>query len=441
MQADPDIVRIAEKLKGWLAGLDPNRPLAVVIGASCNGLSFVRSLGRRRIPTLLLDSNRLLGTFTRFGKVVLLPPVDQSPLIWIEFLRLVGRRLPVPAVLFATSDPHCLLISKHRSELEPYFRFLFASEQTMETILNKRLQYQAAQAADIPIPQAYFPQSFQEAAELATGLRYPCLLKPYFSSARAKLGKKVVVVNSPDELQAAFQQITAMNLPVMIQQLVSGDDSALFGYLALWDHQGREIAWLTKRKLRQNPPGFGDGSLQQTIHAPEVTDLSRRFLRALNYCGFVGVEFKLDAETRTFRLIEVNPRTVIANQLAITAGVDFPWIGYQLLMGRDIRPVSFRTGVKFVHESWDFQAYLALRKTGRLSLAGWLSSLCSAQSRALWACNDPMPFFAGVVRLFRVLIGTFGRRLTHIFFIKQPEKDHHLEISSPSLMDRANPRA
>ena len=107
----------------------------------------------------------------------------------------------------------------------------------------------------------------------------------------------------------------------------------------------------------------------------EIAQLSRRLLRALNYSGFVGVEFKFDARDSTYRLIEINARTVSGNQLAISAGIDFPWIAYQYLTVSDSGTANgrpFRPMVKCVNEEWDVQAYVAIRKSGALNLWSWL---------------------------------------------------------------------
>jgi predicted ATP-grasp superfamily ATP-dependent carboligase len=138
------------------------------------------------------------------------------------------------------------------------------------------------------------------------------------------------------------------------------------------------------------------------VEAPEVADLSRRLLRAVGYCGFVGVEFKFDSQERVFRLIEINARTVSGNQLAIAAGVDFPWLGYQYLTGAGLADVSlapFQVGVKYVNEEWDFQAFWALRKSGELGLWDWLRSLWDVQARAFGDLGDPFPLLAGIGRL------------------------------------------
>ena len=123
-------------------------------------------------------------------------------------------------------------------------------------------------------------------------------------------------------------------IQTMVQQIIPGGDRALVGYLAFWDG-GREIAWLTKRKLRQNPPGFGDGSLQVSAELPEVAELSRRLLRALDYRGFVGV---------------------------------------------------------------DLLAYLALRRSKAITTREWLRSIRGAEAKALGAWDDPVPLIVGLKR-------------------------------------------
>ena len=385
------------RFEGGFRKIQKERPIAVILGGSVNGLSFARSLGRRQIPTLLLDSDRLIGTYTRYSKFVHLPAADEHPEGWIDFLEFVGSRLDASGVLFPTSDVHCLLVSQQEDILRRYFRFLVPTPQVTESIVNKRTQYGIAQEAGIPIPKTYFPKSIEELRHLSAEVPYPCILKPYKShEGRKKIPKKVVIVHSKPELILEYARIAIGDVAFMIQEIIPGEDSNLFGYLAFWDAEGCERNWLTKQKLRQNPPHYGDGSLQITVDAPEVAELSRRFLSAFGYRGFAGVEFKFDSRDHTFRLMEINPRTVSGNQLAISAGVDFPWIGYQYLTASDPGTAladPFRPGVKYVNEQWDVTAYLALRKSGKLTFVRWVRSVLGSEAKAIWAWRDPFPLF------------------------------------------------
>jgi predicted ATP-grasp superfamily ATP-dependent carboligase len=354
----------------------------------------------------VLESEPFLGNYTRYAKVIRLPPVEPFAEEWLTLFRFIGARLAAPGILFSTSDVHSLWVSRHADALDGVFRFLLPDRETLERILDKRSQYEAARAAGVPIPPVRFPASVEEVDLVGATLPYPCLLKPYDSQeARAKLGAKVVVVGSKTELRSAYERITRMGVRVMVQEIIPGEDSELFGYLAFWDGVEGERAWVTKRKLRQYPAGFGDGSLQETVEAPEVARLSRLLLQAFGYRGFVGVEFKRDPRDGGYRLMEVNPRTVSGNELAIRAGVDFPWIGYQYLIGVPLEPALFRRGIRYVNEEWDVRAFVALRKAGVLSLGGWLASLRGVQARAFAAWDDPLPLLVGLWR-FLCLLGS-----------------------------------
>jgi predicted ATP-grasp superfamily ATP-dependent carboligase len=408
--------RTRKTLERLLAHARGRRPLALVLGGSVNGLSFVRSLGRRGIPALLLDSERAVGMSSRFGTAILLPPPDRSPESWLGLLEFLGSRLSVPGVLFPTSDALGLLVSRHAGALARYFRFLVPSAETTARILDKRLQYTAARDAGIPIPRTWFPRTLDEVRSLSTDVPYPCILKPNTShEGRKKIGnKKAVVVETKESLISVFESLGASGPEFLVQEIIPGEDDALYGYLAFWSADRRELAWLTKRKLRQHPPRYGDGSFQETIDCPEVARLGRRLLEAFDYQGFAGIEFKFDARDGTYRLMEINPRTVSGNQLCIGAGVDFPGIGYQHLTGCDLgidpaRP--FDTGVRYQHEAWDLRACLALRKTGQLGLGAWVRSLREADVKALWASDDPGPLLAALYLPLRAALKEVGATL------------------------------
>ena len=313
----------------------------------------------------------------------MLPPADQCEDEWLKFLQYIGRRLNRQGVLLPTSDLHSLLVSRHAESLRPYFRFVVPEMGRLMRIVNKRWQYEDAAAAGIAIPQVHFPESVADAARLRGTCPTPACSSLMNLIPRKKLGGKLVVVHSGGELVERYESITAMKVALMIQELIRGPETDLVTHMAFWDADGCERAWLTTRKLRQSPPSFGDGCLQITADIPEVPELSRKLLRALCYTGFVGVEFKYDARDNTHRLIEINPRTMLGNQLAITAGIDLPWIGYQYLTGAEsIPPEPFRRGVKWVNEEGDIQTFLALWKAGQINPSQWLDSLRGVESES-----------------------------------------------------------
>jgi D-aspartate ligase len=395
------------RIERWLKHIRRDVPPAIILGGSVNGLSFVRSLGRRGIPTLLLDSDYLIGMYTRFGQVGVLADPEEDPDAWLDLFEFIGSRLESAGVIFATSDVAALFLAGYAETLGKSFRFITADLEAVEKIVNKRHQYAIAEKAGIPIPRTFFPESVDDVRRVIDDVPYPCILKSYKSHlGKKKIRKKVMVATSPDELVDYFGTIATGEVQFMIQEIIPGDDNSLYGYLAFWDKHAREHAWVTKQKLRQFPPLYGDGSFQQTVESRETRALSCKLLQQFNYRGFVGVEYKYDYRDQTYRLMEINPRTVSGNQLPISAGVDFPWIGYNYLLGREEnqRGTRFRTGVTYMNEEWDFKAFLALRSAGKLTFGDWWRSLRRAGARAVGALDDPRPLLVVLLRFARAFL-------------------------------------
>ncbi|MDB4876554.1 MAG: hypothetical protein JWM41_3000 [Gemmatimonadetes bacterium] len=407
MRAGPDALASIDR---WLGKLTGERQLAVVMGASVNGLSWVRSLGRHGVPVLLIDGEPLIGRYSRYATSVQIARDAGETEAVLEFLNGVRERLDAPALLFSTSDHYCSLITDNSERLESGFRFLLPKVGTMRSIVDKSVQYKIAQDAGIDIPLTFFPTTVGDIDKFSAQLTYPAILKPCQPDQRpAEMRNKsikVMVANAPQELREGFARAADIGIRMMVQEIVPGDDSAIYGYWGFWDAEGVERAWVTRRKLRQCPPKFGDGCCQVTMDTPEVLELSRRLLRAFEYQGFSGVEFKLDPRDGKYRLMEINPRTEAGNQLAISAGVDFPWIGYQYLSARaDGAAVDFggpfKRGMQYVNEEGDLKAFLAMRQSGEITASAWLRSFGSSRSYALGAWDDPMPLLVMAGRIAR----------------------------------------
>ena len=344
-----------------------------------------------------------------------MPTIGDDPQIWLDILDRTATLGGGSPALFALSDAHCAFVARHAPLLARSFRFVLPGEQAMRRILDKRQQYSAAEAAGIRVPPTFYPEETEDLARLATELDYPVILKPCTAHVgRPKIAnRKVLVVHSAAELMPAYASCTASGARFMVQTIVSGDDDAIFWYSGFWDEQCRERAWFTVQKLRQFPPGFGDGSFQRTVDAADVLQQSRRLLEAFRYRGLVMVEFKRDARDGRCTLMEINPRTVSGNQLGIHAGVDLPWIAYRHLVGLDspeARQPAFRRNVTYVNEEWDVQAFAALRRSGALTLVAWIRSLVKARAWALFAWNDPLPLLVGLWRFVGICVRRGMRR-------------------------------
>jgi len=143
------------------------------------------------------------------------------------------------------------------------------------------------------------------------------------------------------------------------------------------------------RAGRQHPPIAGNGSLQVSTLDPQIEDLSWRILRSLDYQGLVAIEYKLDPRDARYKLIEINPRGVSGNQLAIDCGVDLPDIAYRDAAGVPVdSPAVYQQDVKYVHLGWHLRAGMTLWRAGELGPLEWLGGLRGVTSFAIFDVRD-----------------------------------------------------
>jgi predicted ATP-grasp superfamily ATP-dependent carboligase len=134
----------------------------------------------------------------------------------------------------------------------------------------------------------------------------------------------------------------------------------------------------------------------ETIEQPEVEAAARRLIVALRYTGLIEVELKRDPRDGRYKLLDLNPRVWGWHSLGQRAGVDFPYLQWQLIRGESVPELRARTGVRWVRMLTDLPA--AGREMWRrgLSPATYLRSLRGPLEFAIFAADDPLPALAEI---------------------------------------------
>ena len=415
-----EAVPIQDQEHRFLRRLKPAQPAAFILGGtSPNGLTHVRSLGRRGIPVAAIDKVNGPGMRSRYCFPVLQPDVtnDDTPLL--SFLERIGQKLPAKGVVIATGDAYVLFLSKHRTALGKYYTFVLTEDSVLQTIANKKLQYRLAAKLGIPIPKTLSVEDGTSIEAVAEETDYPCVIKPasshrwrsYRQQAAVAGMTKLAVADSPRQLVQLYQEMSRSGVQMLVQELIPGDDSCLYGLSTYLDRASRPLGSVTHRKLRQWPVDHGVACLQATVWEPEVAKLGLKFLQGMGYQGSAHVEFKRDSRDGQFKLIEVNPRSGASQQLRVDAGVDFPYIAYRDALGEPVQPVEgFKSGVKWINLGYDIKAFLQYRREGKLTFTSWLASIKDARSYAYFAWDDLAPFLRVTGGLLAELARSLGRR-------------------------------
>jgi predicted ATP-grasp superfamily ATP-dependent carboligase len=197
--------------------------------------------------------------------------------------------------------------------------------------------------------------------------------------------------------------------PFMIQEYVAGHGQGVF---ALYNH-GKPLAFFAHRRLREKPPGGGVSVLSESIATdPGLVSHARSLLDKVGWHGVAMVEFKVAADGTPY-LMEINTRFWGSLQLAVDAGVDFPYLLYQLACGENPEPVdSYKTGIRLRWLLGDLDSlYLTLRDqhtTSRAKLMAVMRFLTPSLFKTRHEVNrwnDPGP---GLCELRQYLRDIFG---------------------------------
>jgi len=312
-----------------------------------SALAVTRSLGKRGVPIVTADetSNTLSGSSRYCHETIVYPSPYSNPKAFLQVLKRETAKRNIKIILPMTELTTYLLL-KHKTEFSEV-RIPFADFSTFETLSDKWKLHMLVKPLKIPTPKTQYISSPEKLAIMRRKIKFPVVLKPSRSNIYCKdkwIDSSVIIASSIQE----FDRITTDNEifsshPFLIQEYIEGHGQGVF---ALYD-QGKPVTFFAHRRLREKPPSGGVSVLSESVAVdPNLHEISRRILDHVRWHGVAMVEFKVRSDGSPY-LMEVNARFWGSLQLAINAGVDFPWLLYQLAIGNPLKVVNgYSVGVK-----------------------------------------------------------------------------------------------
>jgi D-aspartate ligase len=371
------------------------RALAVVMG----DVDLVRALGLAGIECAFFGIPDATARFSRHVRAVL-PSIDG----WereregdaVEALMRFASANAEPPVLYPQTDAALLLASRHRDLLGTVLRLCLADAELIEQLVDKSSFQHLAERYGLPVPpaQRLRPQPDQPPPEIDAP--FPVIVKPVVRVRNwFELGEqgKAMRVDSMDEWRLRWRQLAAMDVELLVQQLIAGPESAIESYHAYIDAAGAVVGEFTGRKIRTYPQHYGFSTSVEITNAPDVARLGREVLEKIALRGVAKVDLKRDERGR-LHLLEINPRFNIWHHPGALAGVNLPALVHADLTGAP-RPEGRRAGrrVAWCQPLTDLRAAY---EAGMSPLA-WLRWARQCRAVSGLAPDDPLPFIRGTL--------------------------------------------
>uniref|UniRef100_UPI0034DFFF1D carboxylate--amine ligase n=1 Tax=Streptomyces flavofungini TaxID=68200 RepID=UPI0034DFFF1D len=304
-------------------------------------LGAVRSLGRAGVEVhLVADDHGSPVRHSRYLRRMHPPPPPGAPLPEVlRVLRRVARHLTEPAVLIPMDDAGALAVSALHAELSDFYLLPRPAGDTAERVADKITLARVCERAGVAHPPTAVPESAADAARAAHRLGLPALAKwsrPWLLPHAAGL-RSTTVITSPQEAAALFERRGEAGSPLLLQAFVPGAGDADWFVHGCAGHDGVVRGGGTGRKHRSWPRSAGLTVSGEWSANPELWSAARRIVSALGYRGIFDLDFRRDARTGDFHLIDFNPRPGAQFRLfADGAGTD---VVRALHLGLTHRPV------------------------------------------------------------------------------------------------------
>ena len=379
----------------------PQRPPALLLG----NVNLVRALGLGGIPAIVASPEPdAPAKASRYAQgSLLLPPLESRDAV-LETLLGAGERLAdalgakVPLVY--GSDDYLGLIQEHHAALAPYFALILNDTEVAHALIDKDRFEAFGRSRGLPVPRTLQWEELD--AWYAPLLVKPKVKVGFYDSAFCRRlfdgsGKARVFASGPE--LSALPLAVQMRDKVVLQEYIPGDDRNIWSFHGYADEHGKLLAWFIGRKIRTDPPLVGESSYLELARDDAFAAVGRHVAARAGLKGVFKIDFKQNAMTGAWRVLEVNARFNLWHHLAARNGLNLPRIAYDyLLYGKRPGTRAYGTDWRWLSLRHDYRSYRALAARGELGAWAWVRSILQGQKvYDLFSWTDPLPFVRHLV--------------------------------------------
>ncbi|HEY7523149.1 MAG TPA: hypothetical protein VH720_05760 [Candidatus Limnocylindrales bacterium] len=391
-------------------------PPAVVLSGQTMALGVVRSLGRIGVRSILVHyrDDDFAQASRDVASVVRAPHPETDAAGFVDVLERLGPRYEGSPVIPA-SDETLVAVAHHRDRLGRWFRVAAPGGTIADRIIHKEHTYALADEIGVRAPRTVLIRVEADLERNRDRFSFPCLVKPSQSHLyQDHFGRKMVRVETMDELVAAYREAADVGFEMLLQELIPGDDRQGVNYNSL-RVAGAPPVEFTAAKIRLAPRSFGPPSVVVSRWIPEIVEPARRLLEALAYEGYSCVEFKRDARDGAYRLMEVNGRFNLSSLLMLRCGINFPAMTYRHLVdGAVPPPVEQQDGIHWIDSTKDVAFGLAELARHPSRIPGFVRPYREPHVFAVYDRRDPWPLVLRYRQLMRRALRVGRSRLAGV---------------------------
>ncbi len=314
-----------------------------------SALAVTRSLGRRGVSVTVAEEHpKTLAGSSRYCRAAIrVPSPERNGEAFVSAIHEEACR-GAHRVIIPADDVTLSLLAEARPRFEGLVALPFPDPQTIHLAHDKGALMSLAQEKEIPVPKTVIIRDPADLTEAIRQVGLPAVVKPRRSRFQQGdqwiNGSATRYVHTPEELELACRVVHTTAPFPLVQEYIPGEGRGVF---LLMNH-GQVRAAFAHRRIHEKPPSGGVSVLSESVSMdPQLLKHSRRLLEGLKWHGAAMVEFKRDTRDGVPKLIEINGRFWGSLQLAVDAGIDFPYLLYRLALHGEVEPAfSYKEGIR-----------------------------------------------------------------------------------------------
>lgn len=309
-----------------LAGGAPINRILLTYGWVRSSYAVLRNLARRGLSVHVADSFRTgMCQWSRYkAGFDLYPSHYEDEAGFVDAVASMCDKHDLGLIFPSHNETE--ILARHRDHLGSQRCALLPDVQHCALFNNKARAYEHAKAVGVPVPQRI---AYGSHDELASQVRRAGLKRTVIKLLTGNSGKGVFYAETPEEAQERVAALVREyrlepdRLP-QVEERVTGEG---WGTSVLY-WKGEGIAAFTHRRLREKIETGGTSTLRESRRHPGLEAAAERLFSSIGWHGLAMAEFKVCPDTGKFWFIEVNPRLWGSLPLAVSAGMEFPYLAW-----------------------------------------------------------------------------------------------------------------
>ncbi|MDR2170975.1 MAG: hypothetical protein LBP59_12605 [Planctomycetaceae bacterium] len=391
--------------------IDEIVPVVIPVSAHLDGPTLfgtARCLGRCGIPVHVIARGKYpIAKYSRYIKTLTTFPKDPPDEIWIETLNnllpKINKTNSKPIIFFCTEND-LYRFAPLQNYLEQHFQLIPSFNATFN-LLEKDKQLPLAKQAGFLIPKTAKLEKNIDLEIIFDTFQFPVIIKPLARHTIGAFDHKGLIIESKNNLNELTGKYLNKPPTVLIaQEYIKGNDNDILFFMGSSDNNGNIRAFVTGRKLRQNPPRSGMMACGYIEHLPDLESKSKTLCKLYKINGCIGVECKRPPETNDYYYIETSFRPETFNEITTGAKLNIVYDTYAAKLGKPCQIKHTTNKGSWYDLFADIDSIQAQRPKKFSNWKCLLKKLPRPITYSHFALDDPMPFFARIIEKIKAKI-------------------------------------